>query len=825
MGWQDGAIVADDSGPASAPATSWQGGQEIDPSDLPYPAQGDYKPNGAQSATAWKMFKSGAFFPGNDAGTVALPAFAVPGRPAAPGSRIIDQSGVLRVAGDKDDGAPAHANAEQANPWVDAGRAIMNAPEHFLPDLAGQIGSTRQLIESAGNAATSWIGHQTGILPKGRSVDFHLLSPGVGALPNPVDPASLMAWAPTTAQLDEKQQQAFGGYYQPETLPGKMASTALRMVPQVMMGGEGALPEKLLQAGLGGVGSVGAGAVATATGHPEWAPLAEAVGGGVGGGVGSMTSAPSRADRVLTALARDMPDSTLQSMQDLRASGERVGVVPTVPESAQAVTGNNAPVWAKMQQRVENSPAGGEIMRPFMAGRQQASGDAIAGLLDRIAPPTDQPSTVGLSAQSAAGKAISQLEQQRTAAANPHYTAAGPVTVPHDEMSALLQSIESQISGDKTGILAKPLVTVRDQLTDQAATDAASQAQSGSAPQSVRDQVERAWAEQTGAPPPAATTPAASPSGRVPLLDIESLDRIKKAARETADNGVGRGSLTAEQAGALHGVANQLDGIMDRASPDYVTAKKTFADQSRTVVDPARAGPVGAIAGTNDPATQAGVLYPSNPLPGASDETVAAINALAAHDGQAPASLTRQHLERAWNAATASGRSGPNPYGAAQFASKVAGNAEQAKTLQAGVSAAAGPDVSHDLTDLAHAFLATGSRLPTIADETALAGLNMPHALNSTELGVGAGVAKEAFGSVGGAASALAAKGVSTGLNALNRWRVNSAAADLAHSMIGPADQTAQTIFDARAAQQAHQMALARALQLFTTAPHYQGGQ
>ena len=117
------------------------------------------EPSPAQSATAWQLYQTGGITPGGDhqPGSVNYPRFAVPGKPSEAGSYIIDQAGKLRVAGDNDDGAPQKGRTGDAfdddgsspNGWADIGRSVLNAPEHFVPDLVGQLGNARGMINSA----------------------------------------------------------------------------------------------------------------------------------------------------------------------------------------------------------------------------------------------------------------------------------------------------------------------------------------------------------------------------------------------------------------------------------------------------------------------------------------------------------------------------------------------------------------------------------------------------------------------------------------------------------------------------------------------------
>jgi hypothetical protein len=132
-----------------------------------------------------------------------------------------------------------------------------------------------------------------------------------------------------------------------------------------------------------------------------------------------------------------------------------------------------------------------------------------------------------------------------------------------------------------------------------------------------------------------------------------------------------------------------------------------------TFLNPLEAGPVGQIARTTDVPSQTTALYPSNPLEGAPGETAQAVRVLDKSDPNVSSDLTRQHLARAINQATRDLQSGQNQYGGSRFAVSIAGNPEQAATLQAGVGALPGGEAkAFDLNNLLEALRATGKRQP-----------------------------------------------------------------------------------------------------------------
>ncbi len=769
-------------GQAAAPAQQSNGPA----ADAPYPVQDGGSLTPAQNSTAWQLYHAGVIQPGAAQGTPNSPYIVQPGRPASPGAYIIDrdtgqygQAGqdgftVSHPAGMSDDEADA---ATRSPWWEDAAKSVGSG-------LYGGLASTADMLNPEAG------------LRLGMSIA------------NPHLPSQA---APYLAQSNTDVANQHGADYQPQYPADRYLKTIASFAPAAV-GGEGSALERGLSIAASGSGSEGLGELADQYLQPQYAVLARMLGAGLGGFGAALTTSPSRAASLLASAGKDVSPADLAAAQALRTQGEGYGVPLTIPEAVAQVSRNGNPQLAQLQQRVEGSAAGGPVMAPMMQTRPSAAAAALAEAVRQVGSSTDQPSMVGANAQAAAKGVIGGLQNERTALVHPYYAAAGPTTVDPVGMQDLMASIDDRIAGDKTGIMAAPLGKLRDLLTDNEQTAAQASAQSTpAAPESVRDSVERSWAENTGQPAPG--VPAAPPAAnRVPLLDIENLDRARQYMRDQTASQVASGHLTSEQGAAVGQHLDQLDQLMEAASPDFRGAKANFSQFSNEVLKPVQAGPVGRIAATANPATQASALYPANPLPGAPAETTAAANALSAQDANVVAALTRQHLERAGNEALKTGANGPNPYGPAAFAARVAGNPEQAATLAAGVSAAAGPAVSEHVANLIKVLSATGRRLPVTASDAAqAAALDQPHPFNSSEFGVALGVAKEAAG-LPGLAGLGAIKGTAALVDAIRKAKVNAGAAQLAKDLTGPAVNTAKTLTVAQAKQAAHAQNLARAV-------------
>jgi hypothetical protein len=612
----------------------------------------------------------------------------------------------------------------------------------------------------------------------------------------------LVSSGPPSADAILRTQRAFGGpTYEAQTMPGRYITAVERLLPAA-----GAGPENLFLRGTGligsGVGSQAGHDLAVGSGHPEWAPVMSTAGALIGGAPVVLTAGPSNAQRVIASETGGLTPGDLSATQELRQTGQALGFPVTVAEGASKVAGARADPLLRLQQRVERTPQGAATIGPIIQDRPSLTAQAIDDYVRQVAPATDQPSAVGVRAQAAAKGALGKLEAQRAAATAPHYQAAGPVTVDPDDMAGVMGDLDARIAADKTGVLAKPLSDVRDMLTDTAATQASAKTAT-TTPQTLRDSVEQAWAQVTGEAPPGASGGTSAAAGavpsRVPILDVENLDRTRKFIRDQAAAKLANGSLTPEQAAAMNGVADRLDAAMERASPDYVAGKAVHAQMSRDVVEPAQAGPVGTIARYPDTVAGGGALYPQTPLAGAPEETASAIAALNEQDPLAAALLTRAHLERQAQARFGD-VSAPDPYAGAGWASDVANGRGQRATMTAGLNAL---DPTGKLVgqfdDLVDALAATGRRLPATPAESAVVDRALSAgSAHPLETAVAAGVGREAFGHGGSIALPVAAKGYAMAKSAIDQARIRGNAQQLADFLTVTPEQMVEQIMEGR---------------------------
>lgn len=122
--------------------------------------------------------------------------------------------------------------------------------------------------------------------------------------------------------------------------------------------------------------------------------------------------------------------------------------------------------------------------------------------------------------------------------------------------------------------------------------------------------------------------------------------------------------------------------------------------------------PIGILA-KRDITTKKAVdaLFPANPLPNSADEIASTVSELARRRPAVAAQLVRTHVESVFNEAAKNLQSGPNQAGAAGFAKKLVGNAQQRENLRAAIEALPnGREVWRGFDSFLAAAEATGTR-------------------------------------------------------------------------------------------------------------------
>lgn len=538
-------------------------------------------------------------------------------------------------------------------------RAAMNGPLPLAPAVLANVQN---------HAVNSATGHP-GALPEGTT---HPL--------------------PTTAGLDQAAQAMFGPYHTPQTWQGRTAQTLGEMAPNALLpGGAVARVARVL---VPTATSSGAGELAHGTKYEGAARMAGGMAGGLMEGLGE--GAFSAPERTIGSATRGLTPDQIDQAVALRQSAADQGIQLTIPEAVQQVT-NGASGLGRVQRLVENANRTSPDMAAYFADRPDQIRGAVENFVGDVAPNMpQQPGMIGLDAQRAAEGAQMAANSARSAIAGPHYAAADAQAVDRNAMADILDNIDTQIGADRTGLVAPKLAQLRNSLTETAASPGV----------------------------PATRTPVDAPNGqifhvdpgspgtgRIPITNIGNLSTARNYWRDVIDNPpVGVDPLTKYQSGIIGNHLDDLDALL-RANPHRQLGDAAFADASRHIVDPVNAGPVGAIARTADLGGQTAALFPANPPLGHAGESAAALGAIdPANEGLA-AALTGQHVGNTFNTSMRNLSGGPNQYGGALFAKNIAGNAEQARTLDAALGQL---DPSGELAgrfgDLVDALQATGRR-------------------------------------------------------------------------------------------------------------------
>jgi hypothetical protein len=460
---------------------------------------------------------------------------------------------------------------------------------------------------------------------------------------------------------------------EPTTRAGEATEGVASFLPgSVAMGAEslGQIPRALVRYGLvPGAASEAAGQATKGTALEPYARVAGAI---APEGLMQVGSAIGRAASPMKGLLGTATDQDLTEAQRLLDESRAAGAPLTSAEAVQQATGNGTRA-TDLQRVVEQSPKGAAIMRPFMAERPAQTEALGRSTFDQIAPAAD-PYEVAPRIQNAADQTVQAANTARTQAVDPFYKAAATDRVPAQDMEDFLSKIDTMIAKDKTGILTPELSDLRNRLTETPAVPATP-----------------AQRIPTKTPTGAtiwSTTPGTPGTPRVPVTDIENLDTARKYFRDRLEMPQWSQDATTKAAQSqMTGLLGDLRQKMIGASPGFAAGKSLYQDITENQFNPLTRSPTGQLAVANTYPKQAAVLFNPNPLPGSEVGVGKAVRDVAQTDPDAAAQLVRMHLERTFNEATQNNLPGANQFGAPKFAAVIAGNSQQAKNLEAAVTA------------------------------------------------------------------------------------------------------------------------------------------
>lgn len=543
----------------------------------------------------------------------------------------------------------------------DVGRSAITGLEQGVNGVVGLPATIRDTLGNmphAADQAASWLLRKSGLMPEAQArPDFNPVS----TLAQAGNPLALAAqFAKTPAQFDQRTEQLLGPFHQPQHLPARVAQRVGEFAP-LALGGEGGVVPRALDVLGPAVASQGAQEVAPDKFKPVAALVGALMGGGAVGLARNVANAPSR---TLAKALRDTPQTDIAKAAALQQTAADMGVHLTPPEALAQVTGGGNAL-NRLQHFVENSPSTASKVAPIFADRPSQIKGAVQAVADQIAPADTMPSATGLNAQDAAVQVLRNFDKMRSGATRPLYAAADAQVVAPSDINDIHLALGNAISADKTGKIASILGELKSDL---------------------------------------------APNGE-PLTDIGSLDIVRRIWRDKFDLPPNApGTLLKTQAAKVAPFLEQLDSIMENASPSFRAGKALHADISRNIVNPVNNGPLGKIGASPDVGEQTAALYPNAPPEGAANETGMA-SALLPPD--IASQLARHNVVNTFNTADRSLVGGDNQWAGARFARDIAGNDEQARALAAGLRRLPNGDAANSsVNNLVEVGRATGKRLP-----------------------------------------------------------------------------------------------------------------
>lgn len=446
------------------------------------------------------------------------------------------------------------------------------------------------------------------------------------------------------------------------------------------------------------VGAAGAGAVEGAIGATggaegglgerlEAAPAGAAF--GAAGGAAGQAIGQGLNRWANRRVARDIQEMSDADVSRLQALSKQYGIQLTPAELT------NLPSLQTQQKLLINNPGASETMARFYRNRAGNQVEpAVDKMLDSIAP-FQGVDDAAAGARDAAKASMQQLAEERAAKASPIYRKAFDAGTSVDVKPVLKEIDAISKRFPKDGKIRKQLGHVAKLLTV-----------------GVNDQD-----KNTKALLQAMAGPGKKLPDRLPMDDLEVLhgakleiDDLIAQARAKVEKGGGKTSIA-----ILGEVQEQLLRAMDKASPDYATARGIFGDLSPGV-DQVREGVAGVIAGLPDTQLRlaAGKIFNKNQV--SVTGAMQARRHIQEADPLAWQAIKRAFVEEQWIKATqeaAIGQGEPINAGA-RFRKQLFGNRRQKDLLRAVME----PAEFQQLGELSELLEATG-RVKALGSDTA----------------------------------------------------------------------------------------------------------
>lgn len=417
--------------------------------------------------------------------------------------------------------------------------------------------------------------------------------------------------------------------YQPQTIPGQYAGTVAEFAPGMVLG-MGSAGQRVAQVVVPALASETAGQITKGSpSEPYWR-----AGTAILAGLGTAAwQTPKNAQSVLSDNVSGIAEADWNAARALQARGAEQGVNLTLGEALNQVTGGRAHNISRLERVVANSgDDAGQIMNDLYAARPGQVERAARSSFDDFGPAAANPHTIGPQTGQAAEGIVNDARTAINQTTRPLYQAAEATTID----PALFQQIKD-IPAFKQGLAAlrsDPIL----------------------GPEFAR-----------------------SADNSVAVVDAVQ-KRIKDmAAKAGSEQEHFRSSIIGGQRGKVLEAA-------DAAAPTYAQARQAQAQLRQEQLEPLMAGPIGKIA-KRDATTQHAIdaLFPKDPLPGGSQQTFEAIQALSTRYPPVANQLVRTYLEQTFNRTAKELTGGPNVNGGARFVTELMGNSEKAANMRAAI--------------------------------------------------------------------------------------------------------------------------------------------
>ena len=464
------------------------------------------------------------------------------------------------------------------------------------------------------------------------------------------------------------------GVLKPQNEPNTTALKAMDFITQLGTGG-GINPLNIAKNTLPKLGRLGLqGAVGTGTQQllesADINPLGQAIGTALTMGVaGTPTALRSTVGDVARNSLKNVSPEQIKLAQMLMNDAQRMGTPLTAAEALSQVTGGNR--LTSTQRIVENAPKSAQTMADFMNQRPQANVNAFNQTANQISPFITRPLTLNL----AASDFIKRSEKGLTKGVEPYYQSG-------------IGEMKNLSAGKSLPVLP---VEVKELTTNSAIDDA------------INHVIKDKYSGVTGF----------SPNNPETLLSAKKyLDaQYSKFTNKMTE------SFDKEKAANAFGASKQLDDFLASKSPSYAKGRDIYANAQTKDIQPRKEGMLGQLAETGGTtegmmAQQSGILMPPAPKATSPQDIKLVIKLLRREDPNVVADWTRQNLQGIFNENSQNLQSGANQFGAAKFASTVAGNEAQRANLKTLISESASPQAWKGFETMLDVFQAQGKRLP-----------------------------------------------------------------------------------------------------------------